>query len=782
MMVTLDFETYYREEVDGQPDYTIKSAGGVTAYVTDPQFFVNMVGIKIDKEPTLVYVGSAIQPALAELPWQDVTLVCHNAAFDAMILQMHYKLPPPKRYIDTMCIAAIILGKSFPSISLDYVAKHFGLEGKVKASALTSANNKMFTDADLGSSELEALMEYCSDDVDLTYELLRYWNGQKLLPPTFELMTVDVNIRMLTEPKFVVDQPLATYLLQEELGRQSHALNKAHRALFHRGLSTTVEETKAILSSNTQFPTTLAQLGVNIPMKSRESKDIAKSQESQHNALDRTIELLTSPSTKLARLEALLAKPYAQWLSIDPPDDLPWPRPKGTKYDPYGPFLRQSALKAAEALERQRADIVAARTLTTKPALGKKDDALLYLRTNADADVQAVIEGRVTITSTQSRTRLTRFLDIASRLNGRLPVPLKYPGTHTLRFSGQDGLNLQNLPNKFTSRIRETLRAPLGYKLITVDSSQIEPRVIAWLADERWMLDVFATGKDLYNMIYARTFNVPLQDWGKSSSERKLGKTFGLSLNYGTGAGRPKAFVANPEFEHAHQGGLYALFLQDGDAKPFEVVQEYVQLYRASIPNIVNFWHVLKGAIKDMAACRMGGIPRKGLRWWGVPDEIYMQGPDGVPRPRKCVTGILELPSKVRLYYRHLHYQRKDPRDEHSYSGYRYVAEQGVYKKHSKFAGLPYISGYSGLYHTSLCENIVQALATCVVKYQTALMVQRAGPRIALQVHDEVVGVARDDEVERVAEVYKQCMHVTPPWTPGLLVKCGDVEIGDYYQ
>jgi DNA polymerase I-like protein with 3'-5' exonuclease and polymerase domains len=81
---------------------------------------------------------------------------------------------------------------------------------------------------------------------------------------------------------------------------------------------------------------------------------------------------------------------------------------------------------------------------------------------------------------------------------GRLPVPLNYYGAHTGRWSASkgSGLNLQNL--KRGSFLRKSIMAPDGYTLVVCDLSQIEPRVLAWLADYEALLNIFSSGQDAY--------------------------------------------------------------------------------------------------------------------------------------------------------------------------------------------------------------------------------------------------------------------------------------------
>jgi hypothetical protein len=137
-----------------------------------------------------------------------------------------------------------------------------------------------------------------------------------------------------------------------------------------------------------------------------------------------------------------------------------------------------------------------------------KNDALFQALLNSDnEDVALLCEARLKVKSTLERTRAQRFADIAQR--GTLPVPLNYYGAHTGRWSASkgSGLNLQNL--KRNSFLRKAIKAPKGYTLVVCDLSQIEPRVLAYLADYQALLDIFNSGQDAYSAFGAQMFGIP---------------------------------------------------------------------------------------------------------------------------------------------------------------------------------------------------------------------------------------------------------------------------------
>ena len=137
-----------------------------------------------------------------------------------------------------------------------------------------------------------------------------------------------------------------------------------------------------------------------------------------------------------------------------------------------------------------------------------KNDALFQALLQHDSeDIVTLCEARLKVKSTLERTRAQRFLDIAGR--GALPVPLDYYKAHTGRWAASkgSGLNLQNLGRG--SFLRKAIMSPEGYSLVACDLSQIEPRVLAWLANYRELLNIFASGQDAYAAFGAQMFGIP---------------------------------------------------------------------------------------------------------------------------------------------------------------------------------------------------------------------------------------------------------------------------------
>lgn len=153
----------------------------------------------------------------------------------------------------------------------------------------------------------------------------------------------------------------------------------------------------------------------------------------------------------------------------------------------------------------------------TKPSPANKDkqifafaktDALFQQMLNGDdEDVALLCEARLKVKSNMERNRAQRFIDIAKR--GRLPVPLSYYGAGTGRWTASKGssINMQNL--KRGSALRKSIMAPEDHVIVVGDLSQIEPRVLAWLAGYETLLDIFRAGGDPYASFGSIMFSIP---------------------------------------------------------------------------------------------------------------------------------------------------------------------------------------------------------------------------------------------------------------------------------
>jgi DNA polymerase len=222
------------------------------------------------------------------------------------------------------------------------------------------------------------------------------------------------------------------------------------------------------------------------------------------------------------------------------------------------------------------------------PAIAKTDGFITELTDNTDPQVQALVNARLTHKSTIEETRAEKFVAVASLPwpNGQhmLPMPLRYAGTKTHRLSGDWSMNFQNLIRDATkSKLRRALIAPLGYKVVTADSSQIEARLVAQLCGQIDLSEAFRNGIDVYADFAANVFGQTVTK-KEQPGHRFIGKVGVLSLGYGCGAERFYRMVIT----QARQYGIALDGLFD------ETVAEVtVDTYRTRFSRIPAMWRQL---------------------------------------------------------------------------------------------------------------------------------------------------------------------------------------------
>lgn len=346
-------------------------------------------------------------------------------------------------------------------------------------------------------------------------------------------------------------------------------------------------------------------------------------------------------------------------------------------------------------------------------AFAKTDDAFKALAEDEDERVQALVAARLGTKSTLEETRTERFIGIATR--GPLPVPLNYYAAHTGRWGGADSLNLQNLPSRGDSTLKQCIRAPDGHLIIDCDSSQIEARVLAWLAGQDDLVEAFAKKEDVYKLMASKIYGRPVEEI--DTAQRFMGKTVVLGCGYGMGATKFQASLKS-------SGVVLAL----------DECQQIIATYRESNPAITGLW---KQANNVLDAMHSGMVTSIGIR----PDALYMDS-EG-----------LVLPSGYHLRYTDL---------QKGEDGYSYKTRKGRTK----------------IYGGKVVENVVQALARCVIAEQMVWISERYRP--VLTVHDAIAIVAPIENAEAARAFLEECMRRVPDWAEGLPLNC-ESGIGETY-
>ena len=346
-------------------------------------------------------------------------------------------------------------------------------------------------------------------------------------------------------------------------------------------------------------------------------------------------------------------------------------------------------------------------------AFSKTDEEFKALLEHPDIGVQAVVAARLGTKSTIEETRTERFIGIASR--GPMPVPLRYYAAHTGRWGGDDKINLQNLQR--VSPLKYAIAAPFGYVMIDSDSSQIEARMLAWLAGQDDLVEAFERGEDVYRIMASAIYGKAVEEITKD--ERFVGKTTILGAGYGMGAAKFKAQLKN-----------------FGVEVTFEEAQRIIDTYRATYSKITNLWKA--------AANILPAIIGEQSTAFGRGDILKVDGSQGIL-----------LPNGLRLKYPNL---RQKVNEEDNKVELVYDTKKGK-------AVIP-----NRIYGGKIIENVCQALARIVIGEQMLMVAKKY--RVVMTVHDAVACIAPEAEAETAKEYVELCMRLRPSWASELPLNC----------
>jgi len=380
-----------------------------------------------------------------------------------------------------------------------------------------------------------------------------------------------------------------------------------------------------------------------------------------------------------------------------------------------------------------------------------KNDALFQALLNGEReDVALLCEARLRVKSTTERTRAQRFLDISKR--GSLPVPLAYYGAKSGRWSAAKGsaINMQNL--KRGSFLRKAIMAPEKNQLVVGDLSQIEPRVLAWLSDYEDMLNIFRSGGDPYAAFGAQMFNIPGLSKETHPDLRQSAKSALLGCGYGLGwasfasqllTGFLGAQPVRYEKDFAKKLGVDLDYInkfveRDENAQRLEEIpstctlgellvhsvasKKIIDIYRSTAYPVVAFWDVCNSML-----------------------ERALYG--GQELKHKCLTfrkEEIELPNGMKLLYPNLRIEKdKDGRSQFVYG-----------------------PDATKLYAGKITNNVTQALARIVMTDGMLRVSKRYF--IAGTVHDELIAVVPDAEVEEAKTWVLAQMTMEPSYMPNI--------------
>lgn len=295
-----------------------------------------------------------------------------------------------------------------------------------------------------------------------------------------------------------------------------------------------------------------------------------------------------------------------------------------------------------------------------------------------------------------------------------------------VRSGNYDALELlyDDIPDTLSQLIRTAFVPQDGRKFIVADFSAIEARVLAWLAGEKWRMQVFADGKDIYCSSASQMFGVPVEKHGINGHLRQKGKIAELALGYGGSVGALKSM------------GALEMGLTEEELQPL------VNAWRNANPMITALWWDIDRAVKTTVREH-------------IPTEVA-----GLKFTFESGFLFMKLPSGRRLAY-------VKPRMGINQFGSESVTYEGVgaTKKWERLES----------YGPKFCENAIQAIARDILMY--AMQTLR-NCSIVAHVHDELI-IEADRRMSHSA-VCEQ-MGRTPPWAKGLLLRADGYEC-DFYK
>ena len=386
------------------------------------------------------------------------------------------------------------------------------------------------------------------------------------------------------------------------------------------------------------------------------------------------------------------------------------------------------------------------------PAIAKTDEAMLALAEDEDPVVQKLACLRLQKRSAdQTLSRLEYLRRASTARKGLVSFQIIYHGSHTGRFAGGGGFNVQNIPTakraktqhgrETATAIRRCLRAHDGQQLVAVDAAQIEARVLAWVAGQQDLLETFAAGRNVYaefgTACLGREVRKPApedapEDIARLSALYGLSKAAVLGLGYSMGVLRFKATLK--------MDPLITPLFDDGTLTN-AVCAAIVYAYRERHPRIKELW--------------------------GNCDEAFRRAIDGLPSTvgpmeflRDIDTVIIRLPSTRELRY-------PGARLEPSSREIAYIGKDGLPSTFSTDRPAIVYHKKTRLYGGKITENIVQAIARDIL-VEVILRLERGGWPVCLHIHDEIVMQVDANRAEECKAAAVAALSTSPLWATDL--------------
>lgn len=391
----------------------------------------------------------------------------------------------------------------------------------------------------------------------------------------------------------------------------------------------------------------------------------------------------------------------------------------------------------------------ARRVLTLRQEAGKASNAKFNVMVN-----QAGEDGRLRNLVQYHGAATGRWAGRAVQVHN---LPRDMPKAHAIEHVLQlvrDGQHeaidmIYGPPLSMVSRcMRSFFVAPEGKMLLAADFSNVEGRGAAWFAGEHWKIEAFRaadakTGPGIYELAYAKSFNVPVESVKNPSEERQVGKTMELAFGYQGGVGSFHVM-----------GKTYGVKVTD------EKANEFKEAWRSAHPRIVGAWYDIQraaiSAVKNPGQVYACGHPGRQAKFKVAGSFLWCLLPSGraicYPYPK-----LLEGEYGPQLTY------MTNPSPDDRKKG-------KVIHDPQNSASWARVGTYGG----SLFNNIIQGtcrdlLADCMLRLAAL------GANIVLHVHDEAVVEVDADKAEAARQKMQEIMRTPPEWAAGfpLWADCG---------
>lgn len=399
-------------------------------------------------------------------------------------------------------------------------------------------------------------------------------------------------------------------------------------------------------------------------------------------------------------------------------------------------------------------------------AFAKTDAEFLELKQHPHVAVQRLVTARLEFNSNALSSRAENILSL-TRKKTTLPIILKPFGTITGRYAAgnvdgeSDGINMQNMgKNTLAVTLRQGIVSPKGMRVVACDLCQIEARMLAYLANQRRLLRAFQLGECPYCQLAEKIWGVPAQqiqqgvDEGNPmmTKQRAVAKLAVLSAGYGIGRER---FGKDLWLKGAHLAPTF-------DAHMQKAVHVH-RVYREENPEIVRFWNDCDDILNAMT------IDSESYDSFGGPDNNMITF-GNIPLGALSVEGKY-LTTPGFKFPSHFVLRLKNLRVEGTNSDPVFMYD----KRNAKGAWVP-----EKIYGAKLASLLCQTAAFQIVMWHMCRL-QEQGVIVKANVHDDLIAVVPEEQVDDTADIMRDVMTQAPSWLPGFPLDC-KVKIGADYS